>query len=242
MDSSQTSRVVVIVGASSGIGHALATVYATLGNRVAVLARRHEPLHELERQYPTTRAFPCDVTEVNAERVLSEITETLGEMDLFIFASGVGEANLAYDSSLDLPTIAVNVEGFTRFVNRAFQLMRGRRGGQIAAISSIAGLRGQRGGSVYAASKAYQIHFLEGLRQHCVHEKLPIDITILIPGFVDTVMAKGDGLFWVAPVPIAAQQIVHAIAKRKTVAYITRRWSVIAWLLRHLPEFIYKRL
>ncbi len=248
-DSSSESRVVVVVGASSGIGRVLATMYAARGDRVVVLARRFELLRELEQQYPTIHAAACDVTQPDAEQVLSEIVAKYGKIDLFIFASGVGEINVAYDSSLDLPTLAVNVDGFTRFVNRAFQLMRDQRGhdqrergGQIAAISSIAGLRGQRGGSVYAASKAYQLHFLEGLRQHCVHEKIPIDVTVLIPGFVDTAMAKGDGLFWVAPVPLAAEQIVRAIDKRKTIAYITRRWSIIAWILKRLPDCIYQRL
>jgi short-subunit dehydrogenase len=71
---------------------------------------------------------------------------------------------------------------------------------------------------------------------------LPITITDIKPGFVKTAMAKGDGIFWAAPADIAATQIYDAIKRRKSHAYITRRWRLVAWITRLLPGFIYERL
>ena len=66
--------------------------------------------------------------------------------------------------------------------------------------------------------------------------KLPVKVTDVMPGFVDTAMAKGDGLFWVAPTDKAALQIYSAIKKGKKQVYITSRWRLIAWLFKIMPE------
>jgi short-subunit dehydrogenase len=71
---------------------------------------------------------------------------------------------------------------------------------------------------------------------------LSITITDIQPGFVDTAMAKGDGLFWVAPTQKAARQIYKAIQQKKKKVYITKRWAIIAWLLRIMPDFIYNKI
>ena len=71
---------------------------------------------------------------------------------------------------------------------------------------------------------------------------LPIAVTDIQPGFVDTAMAKGEGLFWVASPQKAALQIYETIRKRKKHAYITRRWRLIGWALKIMPDFIYHRL
>ncbi|MCC8093908.1 MAG: hypothetical protein LIP05_00185 [Tannerellaceae bacterium] len=71
---------------------------------------------------------------------------------------------------------------------------------------------------------------------------IPIRITDIRPGFVDTAMAKGEGLFWVASPEKAVHQIYEAIRKQKPVACITRRWSFVAFLLKRLPTFLYNRI
>ena len=94
----------------------------------------------------------------------------------------------------------------------------------------------------YNASKAYQIHYLEGLRQKARRLKLPITITDIRPGFVDTDMAKGEGKFWVVPKEKAARQIYSHIKRKSDIAYISKRWRLIALLLKSLPHNIYRRL
>jgi short-subunit dehydrogenase len=83
---------------------------------------------------------------------------------------------------------------------------------------------------------------LEGLRLNAHKSNLPVYITDVRPGFVDTAMAKGEGLFWVAPVQKAAEQILEAIKQKKKVVYITKRWKLIALLLRIIPFSILKRI
>ena len=94
----------------------------------------------------------------------------------------------------------------------------------------------------YNASKAYQINYAEGLRQRVAKSGLPVTITDIRPGLVDTAMAKGEGLFWVQPVAKTVRQILRAVERRRHVAVVTRRWRIAAWLLRHLPESLYLKM
>jgi short-subunit dehydrogenase len=80
------------------------------------------------------------------------------------------------------------------------------------------------------------------LRINVKEYRSSITITDVRPGFVDTAMAKGEVLFWVAPVQKAAEQIFEAIKQKKKKVYITKRWSLIALLLRRLPFSILKRV
>jgi short-subunit dehydrogenase len=134
------------------------------------------------------------------------------------------------------------VLGFTCVADWAFNYFEKQKSGHLIAISSVGGLRGSRGAPAYNASKAYQINYLEALRQKAKHLRLPITITDVRPGFVNTAMAKGDGQFWVAPVEKAAKQIFTAIRQKKKIVYITKRWWLIAALLKHIPRPIYDRL
>ena len=108
-------------------------------------------------------------------------------------------------------------------------------------ISSIAGLRGSRYAPSYAASKACVSNLLEGLRYYVAHTDADITVTEILPGFVDTAMAQSDHIFWCAPVPVAAKQIIAAIRKRRSRAYVTRRWRLIAWAMRLMPDFLYRK-
>jgi short-subunit dehydrogenase len=71
---------------------------------------------------------------------------------------------------------------------------------------------------------------------------LPIAVTDVRPGFVDTAMGQSPQRFWVASPELAAEQIYTAIRRRKHRAYITRRWILVAWLMRLLPDWLYRRL
>lgn len=112
----------------------------------------------------------------------------------------------------------------------------------MAGITSIAGLRGGRFAPAYYATKAYQINYLEGLRQKANQSRKPIFITDIRPGFVDTAMAKGEGKFWVAPATKAARQILSAINRKCTVVYVTKRWQIFAVVLKILPRFLHQNL
>jgi short-subunit dehydrogenase len=104
--------------------------------------------------------------------------------------------------------------------------------GQIVGISSVAALRGNPLAPAYNASKAYQSNYLQSLRIKSRKAGKDIRVTEIRPGFVDTDMAKGDKLFWVASPEKAALLMYKAIIRKKRVAYISRRWRIFAFLLK----------
>ena len=83
---------------------------------------------------------------------------------------------------------------------------------------------------------------MDGLRRKSIKEKLNINITTIMPGLVDTQMAKGEGLFWVEPVDLIVKQIIRGIRKKKAELVVSNRWKLIAILLKLLPSWLYYRL
>lgn len=234
----------IITGATSGIGRQLAVLLASEGYLVGVTGRRKECLEELKGMLPSHILISCfDVTDtLKAVEKLDDLAARMGGVDLLIISSGVGYFNEQLDFALEKKTIEVNVTGFTAVADWAYNFFRKQKAGQLVGITSIAGIRGSRHAPAYNATKAFQINYLEGLRQKAKKEEMSIVITDIRPGFVDTEMAKGEGIFWMASTEKASKQIVAAIKSRKAVAYITRRWRIISTLLKLLPRQLYQRI
>jgi short-subunit dehydrogenase len=94
----------------------------------------------------------------------------------------------------------------------------------------------------YGATKAFMYNYMQGQRHKAAAEKLPITITDIRPGFIETDMTKGQkGMFWVGTSQKAAYQIANAIEAKRKVAYITRRWWLVAKLFNVLPDFIWHK-
>jgi len=234
----------IIIGATSGIGRGLAEILADNNYRVGITGRRKELLDELKSQKPTsyfTKTFDITNTKIIIKN-LEELTAELGGLDLLILSSGTGDLNEKLDFEIEKRTIETNITGFTCVANWAFNYFEKQKLGHLVAISSVGGLRGSRIAPAYNATKAYQINYLEGLRQKAIKLKTQIFVTDIRPGFVDTDMAKGEGQFWVATVDKATHQIYNAIIKKKKIAYITRRWQLIATILKRIPRQIYDRM
>ncbi len=233
----------IIIGASSGIGRELALQLTAMNYRLGVTARREDLLKKLEAALnKDSFTQKMDITDTeNAITVFSEIAGKLGTVDLVIISAGTGYIDTRMPWENDRQTIDVNVRGFTAIANTAYKLFKEQGHGHLAGISSVAAVRGGAT-AAYNASKAYVSSYLTGLRAKAAKEKLSLTVSDIRPGLVDTAMAQGEGLFWVAPVPKAAKQIIQSIERKKRVAYITKRWRLIALLLRILPERIYNRL
>lgn len=234
----------IIIGATSGIGKGLAKILADNNYKVGITGRRMELLNELKSQKPNsfyTRTFDVTDTKIVAGN-LEALTTELGGLDLLIISSGIGDLNKKLDFEIEKRTIETNVTGFTCVANWAFNYFENKKTGHLVAISSVGGLRGSRIAPSYNATKAYQINYLEGLRQKATKLKSQIDVTDVRPGFVDTIMAKGEGQFWVSTVDKATQQIFDAIKEKKKIVYVTKRWKLIAIILKHLPRQIYDRM
>lgn len=234
----------IIIGASSGIGKSLSEVLIQNNYSVGITGRRIELLKSIQGQYPDqiyyTKLDVQDVSSINT--ACHELTTKLGGLDLLIISAGIGEINKKLDFSIDKDVLLTNVTGFTAVANWAMNYFKSQGSGHLVNISSIAGLRGNGDAPSYNATKSFQVNYFEGLRLNAYKSGNPIYVTDVRPGFVDTAMAKGDGLFWVAPVEKAALQIYSAIKRKKKVIYITRRWRIIALLLRLLPFSILKKL
>jgi short-subunit dehydrogenase len=234
----------IVIGASSGIGRELAIVLSQDGFAVGLVARRIDLLEELRSSLPSP-AFSrqADVADCSAAMaILENLIEEMGGAELVVISSGTGFINPDLDWAKEKATIDVNVVGFTAMANVAFRHFAKTGRGHLVGISSIAAVRGSGGAPAYGASKAFMSNYLEGLRISARKAGLPILVTDIQPGFVDTAMAQGHGLFWVASPQKAACQIYDAIARKARHAYVTKRWSIIGWLLRVMPEFIYSRL
>jgi short-subunit dehydrogenase len=234
----------IIVGASSGIGFELAKRLAANGYQVGATGRRFSLLLELQATMPAA-IFPmemdaCDLTGV--EKHLNDLSIQLGGLDLLIISAGIGEVNPLLDFRLEKQMIDINVSGFTVVADWAFNYFLQQGSGTLAAITSIAALRGNRQSPAYSATKSYQVIYLEGLRQKAFRDCKDVSVIDIRPGYVDTKMAKGEKIFWISPVRKACDQIMEAIARKKPVVYITRRWRIIAWAFKLLPGFLHRRL
>jgi len=234
----------IVIGASSGIGRELSKILSKEGYIVGLVSRRIGLLHELgdslEGEYIVRR---IDITDPEVSmNFLTELIEEMGGVDLVVISSGVGNINENLDWELENESIATNVVGFSAMANVAIKHFMQQKSGHLVGISSVAALRGGKAAPAYNASKAYLSNYLEGLRQKITGLDGSITITEIRPGFVDTAMAKGDGVFWVSSVEKAAKQIYSAIVSKKSCVYVTHRWLLVGWLLKILPEAIYKRL
>ena len=234
----------IVIGATSGIGRALAERLAAEGYRVGVTGRREALLEELAASRPGSFCYAAaDIMDPAAAcAALERLAGELGGMDLCVVSAGTGDLNPGLDYALEEPAIRTNVVGWTAAVDWAYGRFEEWGGGHLVVITSVGGLRGGGAAPAYNASKAYQINYAEGLRQRVAKSGLPVTITDIRPGLVDTAMAKGEGLFWVQPVAKTVRQILRAVERRRHVAVVTRRWRIAAWLLRHLPESLYLKM
>lgn len=234
---------VLIIGGSSGIGKKLAEAYAAQGGMVVVTGRRLEKLAQVAELSSRIQIAEMDICQTdNLPMQLEALAASMGHLDLIILSAGTGDLNTALDLTIEMRSIYTNVSGFTAVVTWAYGYFEKQGYGHLAVITSIAGLRGSRGGPAYNASKAFQINYLQGLRQKAGHTRVPIHITEIRPGFVNTDMAKGEGIFWMASVGKACKQIMAGIDSKRAVVYITHRWRLIGWLLKILPDVLYNRL
>lgn len=230
----------IIIGATSGIGRELAKLFVKDGFTVGVTGRRQALLDTLQKEFPgniITEQF--DVTGSENIVHVDDLIHKLGGLDILIYNSGYGDPSEDLVWETDKQTTLTNVNGFIEIVNHIYNYFLKQGYGQIAGISSIASVRGNSFAPAYSASKAFMSTYLEGL--YIKGSKKNISITDIQPGFVKTKMAKGHGQFWVSSVEKASEQIYKAIKRKKRRVYITRRWWIIAKLMKFTPFGILKK-
>ena len=235
---------IVIIGATSGVGKTLFEKYANENNRIGIIGRRAHLLDELYQKYPSkTIPTKADITNLEEiEQAINALHKEMEYIDLAIVCSGTGDINATLDYSIERPAIDTNIVGWTFVIDMLYHILEQQGHGHLVAITSAGGLRGEAMAPAYSATKAYQINYVEALRKKAFKNGEHIIVTDIRPGLVDTAMAKGEGLFWVMPVEKVARQIISAIRKKKSKAYVTRRWHILAIINKILPYCLYKRM
>ena len=232
----------IIVGASSGIGEALARLLSAQGYRVALCARRRDLLMALQSDLPDSLVRQMDVAAPDeAVALFRELAEEMGGADLVVISAGTGFINRDLEWQKEKATVDVNVVGFSAIANAAVAHFLARGRGHLVGISSVAAFIGSPDAPAYSASKAFVSNYLEGLRGRMVRSGRPITVTDIRAGFVDTAMAQSPVIFWMATPGEAARQIYRAIIKKKACAYVMRRWRLVAWLFKVAPHSLFLR-
>ncbi len=235
---------ILIFGATSGIGRALAELFTSQGHKVAITGRRQEKLDEIKAMHPELYLrFLHDIRQTDAtEQVIEQVHQKFGSIDLIIVNAGIGKFNRELDWKICESVIKTNIIGVTKALIDSYKYFYRQKKGYLVNVSSVASLLGGPLNPTYNASKAYQSNFVEALWMRAKKSKnVRIDVTDIRPGYVDTKLARGK-TFWKADVKTAAKQIAQAIKKRKKTAYITKRWTLIAYIIKIMPAFLLKKL
>lgn len=235
-----------IIGATSGIGRALAKEMHSRGYTIGATGRRIERLQELKNQLGTrTHIQFMDVTVLNDSiEQLEQLISDMGGLDIIVLNAGVSYyQNESVGHETDLHVIDVNVRGFGNLAAYCFEKFEEQGHGQLVGISSVAALFGWGLNIPYNASKAFVNTYLQGYRQKANHTDADISVSTIMPGYVESEMTTGKkDLFWVEPVGKAVRQIADAIEKEKNEAYITKRWRLVAWVVKMIPNWVWNRM
>lgn len=233
----------IIVGASSGIGLEVARLLLQEGWTLGVAARRLDRLQKLKSEWGSqVEVARLDVISADSKDILQQLIKTLGDIDLFFYAAGVGRQNRNLTEEIEITTVRTNAVGFTRMIGEAYRYFAARGGGHIAAITSIAGTKGLGPAPSYSATKALQATYLEALEQLASQQGLNIRFTDIRPGFVDTDLLNGEFHYPMLMKPEAvARDIVNAIHQQRHVRIIDWRYRLLTALWRCIPRWLWRR-
>jgi short-subunit dehydrogenase len=233
---------VVITGASSGIGEALARHYASQGSILGLISRR-----EAGAGLPgTVVPYSVDVTDAaGLERAAADFVARYGAPDLVIANAGVGVGTHS-DEIADIEKLRrvldTNVAGLAATLAAFAPAMRKAGRGTLAGIASVAGFRGLAGNGAYCASKAAAITWLESLRTELYGSG--VAVVCVCPGYIDTPMTRVNRyrMPFLLPPDEAARRIARVIAARRRLAVIPWQMAAVSVLLRAMPGWLYDRL
>lgn len=235
---------VVISGASSGLGLALAKHYLEQGAQLAALARRTDLLQSLAEQFPgQVHGYPLDVRDAVALRsAAQDFISRVGVPDIVIANAGVSRGTLtefAEDVDVFQQVMDINVLGVVKTFQPFLSAMRIANNATLVGIASVAGFRGIPGSEAYSASKAALISYLESLRVEL--RSSGISVVTVCPGFIETPMTEANPytMPFILPVDLAARRIARAIKARKSFVVVPWQMGLVGWVLKLLPNWLY---
>ena len=231
-----SGKVVWVIGASSGIGAAVAEELVSRGAKVAISARRGDQLKEVARD--RMLVVPVDVTDASeVSDAHDRVTLELGHVDVAVLCAGYWQQFDPTDWDTDVfdRHVAVNFSGMSNCIAAVLPAMLDRKSGVIAGVASVAGYRGLPGAEAYGATKAAQINMLEALRAHV--RRRGVHVTTICPGFVRTDMTDTNNFpmpFMVEPED-AAQAICDGLEKDRVEVIFPVPMALLMKAARYVP-------
>lgn len=239
---------ILIVGATSAIARGAAFAWAAQGHRLLLAGRDSAELarlaSDIQVRFRTRAQIVAVDLDQNEDRPawVAALEADCGQIDGVLLAAGWmpdSEAMRRGDDALRV--IQRNYTGPVALLNAFADVFEVREQGFIIGIASVAGDRGRQSNYPYGAAKAGLATYLAGLRNRLYHAGVPV-LTVK-PGFVDTRMTFGlPGLFLVADPMQVGRRIVQAQAQGRNEIYVPGFWRLILLIIRHVPEFLFKRL
>ena len=241
------AKSLVITGASSGLGLALARHYLERGAIVAAFARRGELLQTLASEFPSQiHCYALDVRNaVAVQNAANDFIGRVGCPDIVIANAGVSTGTLTeYAEDVDAfqQVMDINVLGMVKTFQPFVAAMRAAKQGTLVGIASVAGFRGLPGASAYSASKAAAITYLESLRVE-LHGS-GVKVVTICPGYIKTPMTKNNpySMPFILDADVAAQRMALAIEKQASFTVIPWQMGLVGQALKCLPRWLYDRL
>jgi decaprenylphospho-beta-D-erythro-pentofuranosid-2-ulose 2-reductase len=242
-------RKILIVGAGSAIAQATNRLFAARGDALYLVGRNATALESAAADLKVRGAASVGVAIMDAndlaahESMFARAEQFLHGVDTVLIAHGTLSDQKACEQSVALTLHELTTNGISvvALVTRIAARFEQNRSGTIAVISSVAGDRGRQSNYVYGSAKALVSTFLSGLRQRLRTSGVVV-ITIK-PGFVDTPMTASfpKGALWAQPQQVALG-IVRAIDRSAAVVYLPTFWRPIMFLIRAVPETLFRRL
>ncbi len=239
-----TARLVLITGASSGIGQALAQHYAEAGWRLALVVRNEletkKWLSALSISDDSYRIYKADVAQLAEMDAMGQaVLATQGVPDVVIANAGISVGmDTAIRADLDVlaRTLATNNLGMAATFHPFVSGMVARGSGTLVGVASVAGIRGLPGHGAYCASKAASISYCESLRGEL--RATGVKVVTLLPGYVDTPLTRGNRypMPFLMPPAVFADRAAKAIAQQTSYRVIPWQMGWVAKLLRLLPN------
>ena len=243
MDERLQGKIVVITGASSGIGAATARLCGAAGMRVVLGSRRTELLEqvaeEVRRAGGETLVCRTDVAAAaDVERLIRAAEEHFGHIDILLANAGAGySARMAEITEEQiLRTVQTNLLGVIRLTRAALPMMIARRSGHVITVSSVAGGFVMPRAAVYAATKAGIHRFTEGLRREV--REYGIHVSDVMPGIIDTPMTSYIRNLPKAPVDDAARAMLSVMRRPRRCVVVPGWYRVVLALNRHFPALM----
>lgn len=238
---------ILILGATSDMALALAELYAKKGDYLQLAARNPKSLVPIKsdlkiRFGAKVNTYVFDAMDFNSHKGFYESLDKKPDIVLCVFGylGDQGKAINNWNESKQI--IQSNFTGAVSILNIIANDMENRKKGVIVGISSVAGERGRVSNYLYGSAKAGFTAYLSGLRNRLC--KSGVHVLTVKPGFVNTKMTEGLPL----PKPLTAQPedvakaIDNAVRKQKNTIYVFAKWRLIMYIIKSIPEFIFKKL